>query len=718
MILHSIELNDFRSFRGKSKRIELARLPRAKITVFHGEMGHGKTTMLNAFRWVLHGGRGVSNRFEDPNSIINTRVADVDPQAESSVKLQFSHLVPGEGEVSVTVLRKINQSEQREANPRSPANGRIELTVTHTNQSSQPIQKMSGTEAQNYINCIIPEGILDILFFDGEGIDMLATKNQNSQMDEAVRTILGFGVIERAISDLKDDQVLGYFEAKRNSSVEESLKSLYAKEKILQKQLSTLDVNNDDSISEKSRLEVLKNKLDLDLRKLADVRVYLERRAGYEDQLKSEKIRHEKSLLNLKLFIRKNAHSIISGRLVQDGLRLERELRDKGKFPPPVMYDYVKELLERKLCMCERPLEVPSTERSCVEKMLHVARDREFHDSAAGVGKMLSTFNLRLQVDRTELRRLRDDCVMIEGNCRQLQSNIDNESARIVGLNIDEITNLESERDGYITNIATIKAEIRDLLEYKIPQKKGEIEENKREIAKQESILKVDDEIKTRVLIINETIKKLNEMLESRAAKLEILLQDKVNKHFQDLIDIESRASVRRVRGSNNKSDSFHIDIMQRNASGGYDVETGVNTGKRKCLSFAFIKSLVEFASEEDPFRDGLDSFIQPEEYPIVMDAPFGAIDDLASKKISAFLPSFAKQLICLVNTPNYKQVAAALDDNINTGRRYVIFHYYPTGSDKTARKISVTGRDVEVASVANDNLGERAEIRDISQLI
>jgi hypothetical protein len=203
-------------------------------------------------------------------------------------------------------------------------------------------------------------------------------------------------------------------------------------------------------------------------------------------------------------------------------------------------------------------------------------------------------------------------------------------------------------------------------------------------------------------------------MLDSRAQKLEILLQEKVNFHFQNLIDIESQARVRRVKGASNQSDSFHVDIMKKNTSGGFDLELGVNTGKRKCLSFAFIKSLVEIASQKNLFQDELDDFIQPEEYPIVMDAPFGAIDDLASRKISAFLPTFATQLVCLVNTPNYRQVASALDSEKNTGRRYVIYHHYAMGERRESPTIKILGVDVEVASVANDNLGDRAEIKEI----
>ena len=713
MILYSIELTDFRSFRGKSNVIEIARPPLGIITVFHGEMGHGKTTILNAFRWVLHGGKGVSNRFEDPNAIINKNVS-INPNAEASVKLNFSHNVPGEGEVVVAVTRKINVSEQNLATPARPASGRLEITITYKNQSSQPIQKLLNVEAQNYINCIIPEGILDILFFDGEGIDLLATRNQNPKMEEAVRTILGFGVIERAISDLKNKEVLGYFEDKRNESVAADLKALYEKNTSLKLMLSVLEENHKDYLKEKTSLEIRKVDLDKSLKTLSAARIHLERRDSYERELGFERKRQEKALASLKSFIRKNAHTLVSKRLIQHGLQLERELRDKGKFPPPVMSSYVNELLERGLCMCERPLKNPSPERSCVEKMLHVSRDRAFHDSAAGVGKTLSIFNSRFADDRIELKRLREECLIIEANCRKIESDIDTETNKIAGLDIEGIKKLEADRDQCITSIARIDTEIRDLVNIKIPAKNLEIDENLREIKKHESQSKVNEEIKARVSVINDAIKKLNQMLDSRAQKLETLLQEKVNLHFQNLIDIESQARVRRVKGANNQSDSFHVDILKKNTSGGFDIEFGVNTGKRKCLAFAFIKSLVEVASQKNLFQDELDDFIQPEEYPIVMDAPFGAIDDLASRKISTFLPTFATQLVCLVNTINYRQVASALDSEKNTGRRYVIYHHYATGESRESPTIKILGVDVAVASVANDNLGERAEIKEI----
>jgi len=447
---------------------------------------------------------------------------------------------------------------------------------------------------------------------------------------------------------------------------------------------------------------------------LSAARIHLERRDGYERELVSERKRQEKALSSLKSFIRKNAHTLVSKRLIQHGLQLERELRDKGKFPPPVMSSYVNELLERGQCMCERPLKNPSPERLCVEKMLHVSRDRAFHDSAAGVGKTLSIFNSRFADDRIELNRLREECIIIEANCRKIDSDIATETSKIAGLDIEGIKKLEADRDECIASIARIDTEIKDLVNNKIPTKNLEIDENLREIKKHESLSKVDEEIKDRVSVINDAIKKLNQMLDARAQKLETLLQEKVNFHFQNLIDIESQARVRRVKGANNQSDSFHVDILKKNTSGGFDIEFGVNTGKRKCLAFAFIKSLVEVASQKNLFQDELDDFIQPEEYPIVMDAPFGAIDDLASRKISTFLPTFATQLVCLVNTINYRQVASALDSKENTGRRYVIYHHYATGENKESPTINILGVDVVVASVANDNLGERAEIKEI----
>ena len=54
MKLASIKLCNFRSFYGKTPEIILAGGDARNTTIIHGNNGSGKTSLLNAFTWVLY----------------------------------------------------------------------------------------------------------------------------------------------------------------------------------------------------------------------------------------------------------------------------------------------------------------------------------------------------------------------------------------------------------------------------------------------------------------------------------------------------------------------------------------------------------------------------------------------------------------------------------------------------------------------------------------
>ena len=143
-----------------------------------------------------------------------------------------------------------------------------------------------------------------------------------------------------------------------------------------------------------------------------------------------------------------------------------------------------------------------------------------------------------------------------------------------------------------------------------------------------------------------------------------------------------------------------------------------MNTGKRQCLSLAFISSLVEFASERGALKASLGDVLPGESYPVVMDAPFSVIDALAAAKVAQLLPTYANQVICLLNTSNYSPpIAERLDEPTHTGKRYVIIHHHPKGKAPDRRVLRIRGKEVAITDDKSD-VGEAwAEIKDISDI-
>lgn len=196
MIIKSLVIDNFRVFRGVHE-IDLApRINRkhqttpSPIILFGGLNGSGKTSILTAVRVALYGraafGRGMSSAQyqEQLDALIHNGVGiSVD---KTSIQLIFTHSHNGiENEYSVTRGWKRGQKDK--------------LVLT---QDNSELSSMSYDQCQSFLNELIPPGISDLFFFDGEKIADLAEDESGKVLQTAVRRLLGIDVAERLRSDL------------------------------------------------------------------------------------------------------------------------------------------------------------------------------------------------------------------------------------------------------------------------------------------------------------------------------------------------------------------------------------------------------------------------------------------------------------------------------------------------------------------------------------
>ena len=198
MLIKSLKLNDYRVYAGENF-FDLT--PRARygemrpIVLFGGLNGAGKTSLLSGVRLVLYGraalGDAVSLKRYDQyllESIHRPRGRAIGPKG-ASIEMVFSYAKLGE-ESEFRVLRSWEKA------------GASVKEFIEIWENGTEVQGLNYDQAQGFLNELIPIGVSELFFFDGEKIAKLADETGGSALEYSIKKLLGLDVVERLSGDL------------------------------------------------------------------------------------------------------------------------------------------------------------------------------------------------------------------------------------------------------------------------------------------------------------------------------------------------------------------------------------------------------------------------------------------------------------------------------------------------------------------------------------
>ncbi|MER2474938.1 DNA sulfur modification protein DndD [Photorhabdus laumondii] len=197
MLIKQLVLHNFRVFNG-THIVDLAPRKRPNdsnnrpIVLFGGLNGAGKTSILTAIRLALYGrlafGHAVQQQeyIEQLSALIHKGVDCIQNPEEASVELTFTYNKGGK-EAEFTVTRTWQKGKK----------DRLVLQ-----QDGHTLSEMNYEQCQGFLNELIPHGIADLFFFDGEKIAELAEDESGNILRTAVRRLLGLDLIAKLRNDL------------------------------------------------------------------------------------------------------------------------------------------------------------------------------------------------------------------------------------------------------------------------------------------------------------------------------------------------------------------------------------------------------------------------------------------------------------------------------------------------------------------------------------
>ena len=208
MIIKSLTLNNFRVFNGVND-ISLAPTSDDKsIILFGGLNGAGKTSILTGVRVALYGRAAfgfnmTTTEYQEQLSALIHKGNGMQHN-NASVELVFTYSQQGE-ENEYKVIRCWKRGQK----------DKLSLYKNEVQESA-----LGYEQCQAFLNELIPIGVADLFFFDGEKIADLAEDQSGAVLQTAVRRLLGIDVIERLKNDLNI-----FLKPHQNQSMPEKVKN-------------------------------------------------------------------------------------------------------------------------------------------------------------------------------------------------------------------------------------------------------------------------------------------------------------------------------------------------------------------------------------------------------------------------------------------------------------------------------------------------------------
>lgn len=195
MIIHTLTVNNFGLFRGEHT-LPLTPNDTGPVILIGGMNGAGKTTLLEAIRLCLYGKRALGNRvsLNEYHEYLSTMIHR-DPSFArglncASVALEFEY------------AHGTEKKEYRVKRLWQHYGKTIDeiLTVSEPHSSNH----FEAEHWQDYLNGLLPIGVSQFFFFDGEQIQKLVDDSCHDVfLADSIKALLGLNLVERLQSDLR-----------------------------------------------------------------------------------------------------------------------------------------------------------------------------------------------------------------------------------------------------------------------------------------------------------------------------------------------------------------------------------------------------------------------------------------------------------------------------------------------------------------------------------
>jgi DNA sulfur modification protein DndD len=620
--IDTIEIDNYRQYR--HARIQLPARQSGQVAVFIGSNGTGKTNLLNAITWCLHGREFHLTSEEDALPIFNIGPLDapLPDTAETVVKLRLS-LSDG---VQAVVTRKAVTVARGDGG-----------WLTSTEDPVVQVRTPEGWPEQDqptfWIQSNMPDDIRPFFLFDGERLDDLFRHTETLDVRAAVLRIAQVDLLERLQEHLQ-------------TMKDEALKEVAAASKHDQLKRAEAELATEKArhLQQRERLESLREQqkvLREEYNRLAERRQSapdpekFDRQKALEDdldQLTKEIYKEEQAFYS---WVGQVSPFVFGFRAMEELLARIAKAEEDKMLPPKMQPGYLKQLLSEGVCICGGSLDEGQRDR--LEQML---RRIEEANPEASVLSYLEPTALQAKALVANIKKEWEEKTNLIADLRAKEGKVNEELQEISAIlrrhEEKEVRDLQRDHDRVNQELQSIASDIA-LAERDLTEQAKLVEESEEACSVLVRIVGCHDGTRTRFDFVVACLKVVTRTYQGLDRETRERVAAAMESYFLQLLNvIKSGTTYTGVT----IDDHYRVRVVHaksRNATG------TLSAGERECLALAFSLALGEVSGFDLPF---------------VIDTPLGRLDENVSEHTSLAIASQAehRQVVLLMQPAEYSE--------------------------------------------------------------
>lgn len=664
MIFKSIILENFRPYYG---RVNFEFCSGEKnITLLKAENGSGKTTLLEAIKWGLYGDNlnltaGNPKQFGASSFVNKKYLSENKGKVSAKVILTIVGKVSEEAvEEEYTIIREI----VFENDAFIATNLTLKTKTGEINNSQEIIDKLLPKEID--------------FFVDGERLEKIAPEKDNVRkiknesvevLKESINRVLGIKSLENAVSDVAKIHKEFEKEYLESSKSEKNIVELTKKIE----EFRTKEKEKKYQKEEKEKeVEVLKERREKFNEKYEEILTQSQEDEKIKikiDSFQKKKLELEKKenliLSRYKKLLSIKGVEIISDTILNNAFKIVEEKKNKGEIPSRYEKEFLEELLELKTCICGASLEKDTENYIKIKEKLEKAASKESREKISEIFFILKNRDKKKRL--LDINQIKKELVEIKQNKAEAEEELErllqksNYDLQVEFQNIkSQIKEIESKENILHKQIGSIELELENI--------KKEL--NSLAISKQEADKK------------NEKSKR--ERLKRDFAYKILLDFETLKKHKETQGRDGLKKKIEEVYSQINKK-GYQVELTEDFTFKIYDSdgkEAGTSKGEAKNKALSFIGGLIYYAKELNKQNNNSEIESDGGIYPLVLDAPYGDLDNEYRLDFTKMLPVLSEQIIVMVSSGQWNSKIEEVVKN-KIGKKYILENERRTGNEK-----------------------------------